>query len=1045
MPVMPGRRPVSIYPRRRSATLDPGLFRNPTSEYRGTPFWSWNNKLDRRQLFEQIEVFRQMGFGGFHAHSRTGLDTEYLSPEYLHLLRDCTLEAQRLGMLSWLYDEDRWPSGFAGGLVTHDPAFRARQLLWTCRPYRADEATGTVDYGLQKRSGNGTLVGRYAVTLRNGRLASYRRLREKERSPRTARTWYAYLETQPPGRWFGGQTYLDTFNPAATRRFIEITHEAFKRTLGEFFGTVCPAVFTDEPQFTKKTTLASAEDTRDQFMPITDDFFDTYFATYRQRLEDHLPELFWNLPGDEPSVVRWRYHAHTVERFATGFCDVLGAWCQQNGISLTGHLLGEQTLASQTRGIGEAMRPLRHFHVPGIDQLCDDMELTTAKQAQSVARQCEREGVLSELYGVTNWDFTFVGHKAQGDWQAALGVTVRVPHLSWVSMAGEAKRDYPAPIDQHSPWWQQYPLIEDHFARLNTVLTRGQPIVRLAVIHPIESYWLHVGPEEHNAEIAREREQQFESLTRWLCFSLVDFDFISEAMLPTLACDVSRRQLRVGAARYDAVILPNLRTIRSGTLELVQRFARAGGTVLVLGSPPDLLDARPSPRPARVLRKAGFLPFSQSELLRAIEPFREIEVRHADGTRADSLLHQFRADGKRRHLFLCNTDRLRPRRDLLIRIRGGWTITRLDTFAGTTTVLGSSVAGGWTELRWTLEPHDHLLLTMEPRPGAGRVRSSSPPPVSATAGWSEIARLDDPVPVTLSEPNVLLLDQAAWRVNDEPWQPTEEILRIDEAMRRRFGLPSRSGRIAQPWTDRSPTPVVATLRLRYTLRCRSPVNSSRLAVETTHGLKLSLDGHDLPVRDVGFYVDESIRTVELPALSAGEHALELAIPFHRRTDLEWCYLLGDFGVHAAGRHATIIAPVRELAWGDWTRQGLPFYGCNVTYHCTIRGDASPLSLHVPRFRNPLLHASLDGRPLGPIAFAPFRVDLGPVDGSHPLDLLAFGSRVNTFGPIHHADPQLRWVGPAAWRSSGAEWSDEYLLKPTGVLSAPILLRPNPFR
>ena len=57
---------------------------------------------------------------------------------------------------------------------------------------------------------------------------------------------------------------------------------------------------------------------------------------------------------------------------------------------------------------------------------------------------------MSELYGVTSWSFDFRRHKLQGDWQAALGITLRVPHLSWVSMKGEAKRDYPASINYQS-------------------------------------------------------------------------------------------------------------------------------------------------------------------------------------------------------------------------------------------------------------------------------------------------------------------------------------------------------------------------------------------------------------------------------------------------------------------------------------------------------------------------------------------------------------------------------------------------------------------
>ena len=49
--------------------------------------------------------------------------------------------------------------------------------------------------------------------------------------------------------------------------------------------------------------------------------------------------------------------------------------------------------------------------IPGIDLLCDNIEFCTAKQAQSVAHQYGKEGVASELYGTTNWDFDFRRHK----------------------------------------------------------------------------------------------------------------------------------------------------------------------------------------------------------------------------------------------------------------------------------------------------------------------------------------------------------------------------------------------------------------------------------------------------------------------------------------------------------------------------------------------------------------------------------------------------------------------------------------------------------
>ena len=178
------------------------------------------------------------------------------------------------------------------------------------------------------------------------------------------------------------------------------------------------------------------------------------------------------------------------------YCRQIGDWCRENGIALTGHVLGEEELRTQTQVLGEAMRCYRHFGIPGIDILCDRHEYTTAKQAQSIVHQMGAEAMLSELYGVTGWDCDFRTYKLQGDWQAALGVTVRVPHLFWMTMKGEAKRDYPASIGYQSPWYDQFSMIEDHFARLNTAMTRGVPAVRVAVVHPIESYWLHWGPSE---------------------------------------------------------------------------------------------------------------------------------------------------------------------------------------------------------------------------------------------------------------------------------------------------------------------------------------------------------------------------------------------------------------------------------------------------------------------------------------------------------------------------------------------------------------------
>ena len=124
-----------LYPRTKDETLSMELFQNPTSEYRGAPFWSWNCKLEEKELLWQLETLKKMGMGGAHFHVRTGMQTQYLSDEHMALVKSCTEKCREENMLAWLYDEDRWPSGAAGGYVTKNEKYRLRYLLFTTKPY----------------------------------------------------------------------------------------------------------------------------------------------------------------------------------------------------------------------------------------------------------------------------------------------------------------------------------------------------------------------------------------------------------------------------------------------------------------------------------------------------------------------------------------------------------------------------------------------------------------------------------------------------------------------------------------------------------------------------------------------------------------------------------------------------------------------------------------------------------------------------------------------------------------------------------------------
>ena len=274
-----------IYKKNSEKCLSKELFKNPTSEYRGTPFWAWNCKLDKEELKWQIEVFKEMGLGGFHMHVRTGMATPYLSDEYMDIVRACVEKAKDEKMLAWLYDEDRWPSGAAGGLVTKDKKYRARYLLFTPDSYEDSSASLQVNDSRSEggRNGEGDFLAAYDVVLdKDGYLDSFRRIGKDDAAEGTK--WYAYMEVCSPSSWYNNQSYLDTLSKDAVKRFVEVTHERYKETVGDDFGDAVPAIFTDEPQFCRKQTLNNSTDKHDINLPWTDDIPETYKAAYGEDL-----------------------------------------------------------------------------------------------------------------------------------------------------------------------------------------------------------------------------------------------------------------------------------------------------------------------------------------------------------------------------------------------------------------------------------------------------------------------------------------------------------------------------------------------------------------------------------------------------------------------------------------------------------------------------------------------------------------------------------------------------------------------------------------
>jgi hypothetical protein len=1031
-------------------------FQNPSPEYRGAPFWAWNGKLDPAELRRQIRLMKGMGLGGFFMHSRVGLDTAYLSDDWFACVGACIDEAEKLDMQAWLYDEDRWPSGAAGGLVTQNLKYRMRRLkLDLLKPGTTFKRTKTT-------------VAVFVARV-DGAAAHSVRLIPPGRKPAPAHDemiLHFSVVLQEPSDWYNGYTYLDTMNHAAVREFIRVTHEAYRKQFGKQFGKRIPGIFTDEPDHGDTLIIQDGEAPGAQ-LAWTDKLPAVFRKRYGYDLIPHLPELVFDVDGQAVSQARYHYHDCTTHLFVDAFARQIGEWSGRNQMMFTGHLMMEDWLHSQTARVGSCMRSYEHMQAPGMDMLTENWRVfATAKQVSSAAHQFGRKWRLTETYGCTGWDFPFAGHKALGDWQAALGINLRCQHLSWYTMQGEAKRDYPAAIFYQSPWWNLYSKVEDYYARVHAVMTRGTEVRDLLVIHPVESMWLMFRKDMKQNPAKQEIESSFMNVTDLLLGGHVDFDYGDEELLSRHARIVKkggRPEFHVGEAVYRAVLVPSQITMRQSTLKMLRAFRSAGGTVVFAGRQATHVDALPSTDVVEFARSCIGVGLADDALLKAVEPYaRRVSITDAEGREATAALYLLREDKDNFYLFVCNTgedfvtaqqhnafkDLARDRRLAFpdIRIRGfancaGQPI-ELNPETGITLAADAVQSERGWEIRTSLPALGSRIFVLPKKAGSVLTKRPATPKLVRTESLAQNAW-----DYRLSEANVLVLDRCRYRMGNRDWSPETEILRVDDDVRKALGIKPRGGRMVQPWARKHPAqPRTMPVTLMYTFDVKHhPSGDLFLAMEEPRDFRITLNG--VPVNgdsDCGWWTDRSLRTLRIDPsdLRDGPNELQLEMAYpETHSGLEIIYLLGAFGTSVKGTDIGMTALPGFLTIGDWCEQGLAFYAGHVAYCRTIQpvlADGERAFVCVPEYRGVGVRVLIDGQPAGMIGWEPNEVEITALLGDKPVELVieVVGHRRNSHGPLHLSTKWPAWTGPQHFKSTLDSWIDGYQLVPCGLMQPP---------
>ncbi len=1035
-----------FYSKKDEKELTNKLFENPTSEYRGAPFWAWNTTLEKDEMMRQIDGFKKMGFGGFHMHARVGLDSEYLGDRFMDMVRACIDKAKENGMRAYLYDEDRWPSGTAGGFVTKTKKFRRKIASFSKNlPDEIYEKNEALD------KAKPYFLSAYDIKLDDGGyLESYKRIGKDDTAKNMKRYFYVFFTAEI--EWFNNQSAVDSMDKEAMEKFFDITLPAYKNKVGDEFGKTVPSIFTDEPcsapswsgvdaNLYTNFSLENEGSEKNLFVSWSTHFEDEFKKMCGYDILDRLPEFFYQ-NRDKNYKVRYDYFDVRSELFVSAFADRYKEKCDELGIAFTGHLMQEDGIGIQARATAETMRFYRSFTIPGIDLLGDRVKFQTAKQAQSAKNQYGREGMMSELYGVTSWDFDFRHHKFQGDWQAALGVTFRVPHLAFLSMRGEGKRDYPASINYQSPWYEEYPLIENHFARLNTALTRGKPIVRVGVVHPAESYWVNCGPDTKTLLARDEIDADFLKITNILLKNNIDFDFICEAELPKLYRE-NGKNFKVGEMEYSAVILPNIQSLRKSTLEILQKFS-SDGKVIVAGRTPEYIDGTYCADVKEKLAECENVTFDECGIIPALEDVREVKIDIFDilpsgeykteNTTFDNFyIYNLRADNNGKWLFIAHGAKhdydFCFAKNLKITVNGEYSVKVYNTLNGEISDVPFEHKNGKTICNYVLNASDSLLLRYE-KTDAPSIKDNGAKAQNKLYSFS----LTDAVDYTLAEPNVYIADKFDAYLDGEKAAENTEILRIDDKIRTLIGEPVRGGRYAQPWTKKFDG---RTYNVKLVHKFESKIDTGDVWFATEEKGKIAFNGEQIDMTECGYFTDRDIKKYKLGKIKKGTNIIEIELDYRTKTNLEACYILGDFGVELHGADIKIVNRAEKIYFDTVTNQTLPFYGGNLTYKTEIDTPECSLEIRAHKYRGALVKVKFDGEYVGNTTFAPYGVCVKNVkSGKHTVEFELFGTRYNTFGPLHRAQENADLCTPATYRAKGDWWCEEYKVRNTGILKAP---------
>lgn len=996
------------------------LLIDPPSRYRPMAFWSLNGKLSEEEMEFQLKEFKDKGYGGVFLHPRPGLITEYLSDEWFQLCRFAMEKCKKLDMETWLYDENSFPSGFAGGHVQDRMPESYNQGV-ALRMEKSNNLPGELDAYKVILSKNGDKY--IDITDEAGKI--------------NQKGEYILFELLfgETSAFTGGFPYVDLLVKGVTDTFLNVTMSGYEGVMGEEFGKAVPGLFTDEPNINRGVARGAIK--------WTPDLFEIFEEDWGYSLVENLPSLFEEV-GDWKEI-RHNYYHTLLDMFINRWSKPNYEYCEANNLKWTGHYW-EHGWPSPVHG-SDNMAMYAWHQIPGIDMLFNTRSERpdqfgnnrAGKELISVANQMGRARTLSETYGASGYDLNFEDMMRNGNWHMALGVNLMTQHLSYYSIQGTRKYDFPQTFSYHAPYWDDYTLLNDYFGRLQLILSSGQQINNTIVIEPTTSAWMYFSKWESNTRFV-EIGETFENFIDEMESLHIEYDLGCENMIKDHG-KAENAKFVINKRAYDLVILPpGTDNLDETTVNILAGYLKQGGKVISFEKEISYINGGASDKLKQLSDEYTGQWQIASSLHEIKEQFQSEGFRVLNATNTGGELYHHRRileDGQL--VFLTNFS-LKEKSHAEVFIEGEY-LYYIDMKNGSKCSFPYDDAEGG------------INFEVEIYPGEGKMFFASNqdfPFDKCKESTKNLIKMqpEGDMEITLNKPNSLVLDFCNLKVNGKIFK---DMNYYDAAMEvyRQHGFES-----GNPWTvavqfkstllDADTFPDHSGFEVEYPFYVENSYDLEKaegiqMVVEFPHLYEVYINENEVkPVSDQWWLSRENgVYNIGVHVKN-GKNSIKLICkPMSIFAEIEPVFLLGDFGVKPVSKGFVITNP-QPLSVGSWIDMGLPTYTQFIDYsnEYSISDPEKRYFIQLSNWEGSVAEVHVNDQKAGLIYTKPYRLEISGWlrSGENRVTVRVIGSLKNLLGPLH-GQQRKGLVTPWSWKYPPKEQpaGRDYLLVNYGLM------------